>query len=213
MIQSHAPFELPIKAALLRKRWLKMARNFLHTGSCCMVLPSWAVIRSSANGGGLGRGSKDRMFPQCSIQWLEGAICSWKLLQLYCRGGQVAVSRLHCFLGRHCKVLQKFNTHRGPTTVYVTDYTANPLAYPLTPNWCQPGLFGHILQCEMWDGAKVAAKGMTPGEYWYLDNIWAKWNPAYYTEGTMHLQQKTTHLDETSSQDWRHLRDFLACVF
>ena len=64
----------------------------------------------------------------------------------------------------------------------------------------------------MWDDAKTLAKEMRPGEYWYLDNVRAKWNPVRYMEGTMQLQQKSTRLDEMASQDWPHLAALLGSV-
>ena len=109
-------------------------------------------------------------------------------------------------------MLQKFDTHSGVTTVYVTDYTANPLAYPLKATWCPPALYGCVFQCEMWDSARVVAKEMKLGEYWHLDNVRAKWNPARYVEGTMQLTQRTTRLDEMAGQDQTHLRALLVSV-
>lgn len=58
----------------------------------------------------------------------------------------------------------------------------------------------------------MVSREMNPGEYWFLDNVRAKWNPAHYMEGTMQLQQKTTRLDETASQDFPNLRALLASV-
>ena len=138
--------------------------------------------------------------------------CSRRLLRPYCPGEQVMIPQWRRPLICRCKVLQKFDTHSSASTVYLTDYTAIPLAYPLTSSWCPPELFSRILRCEMWDDAKMAAKEMNPGEYWYLDNVRAKWNPAHYMEATMQLQQRTIRLDETASQDWPHLKALLASV-
>lgn len=109
-------------------------------------------------------------------------------------------------------MLQKFNNHGGATTVYVTDYTANALVYSVQGNWCPPELHGRVLQCDMWDDARNIANMMTPGEYWYLHNVRAKWSPSHYMEGTMQLAEKVTQLDETKLETQPHLRALLASV-
>lgn len=109
-------------------------------------------------------------------------------------------------------MLQKFNNHGGATVVYVTDYTANTLVYPVQGTWCPPELHGRVFQCDMWDNARNIAKMMTPGEYWYFHNVRAKWNPSHYMEGTMQLAEKVTRLDETKLEAQIHLRALLASV-
>jgi hypothetical protein len=118
---------------------------------------------------------------------------------------------IRCSIARW-KVLQKFNNHGGATTVYVTDYTANALVYPVQGTWCPPELHGRVFQCDMWDDARNIAKMMTPGEYWYLHNVRAKWSTSHYMEGTMQLAEKVTQLDETKLEVHIHLRALLASV-
>ncbi|KAH0825903.1 hypothetical protein J3R83DRAFT_7655 [Lanmaoa asiatica] len=108
------------------------------------------------------------------------------------------------------EVLRKINNGSDASTVYVTDYTANHLVYPLKATWCPPELYGRVLQCEMWDSARLVAKMMNPGEYWYLHNVRARWNSAHYMEGTMQLAEKIVRLDETVLEDQPNLRALLA---
>lgn len=35
---------------------------------------------------------------------------------------------------------------------------------------------------------------MKPGEYWYLNNVRAKWNPHHYMEGKMNFVEKVERL-------------------
>lgn len=109
-------------------------------------------------------------------------------------------------------MLQKFNNHGNVTTVYVTDYTANALVRPVQATWCPPELYDRVLQCDMWDGARNIAMTMNRGEYWYLHNVRARWNPSHYMEGTMQLAEKITQLDETKLEAQPHLRALLASV-
>ncbi|KAF9246398.1 hypothetical protein BU15DRAFT_39557 [Melanogaster broomeanus] len=108
------------------------------------------------------------------------------------------------------EVLQKFDSNNEATTVYVTDYTSNPSVHAVQATWCPPELSDRILQCEMWDSAKDIARIMNPGEYWYLHNIRAKWNPSHYMEGTMQLAEKVAQLDEAKLEVQPHLRALLA---
>jgi len=108
-------------------------------------------------------------------------------------------------------VLKKFESN-GHDTVYVTDYTANPLVYPITGAWCPPQLCGCVLQCEMWDEARIIAKRMQPGEYWYLNNVRAKWNPYRYIEGTMKLAEKVERLPENGFESYPHLKALLGSM-
>ncbi|KAG8217634.1 hypothetical protein J3R82DRAFT_5787 [Butyriboletus roseoflavus] len=108
------------------------------------------------------------------------------------------------------EVLQKFNNHGGATTVYVTDYTTSALIRSVQAPWCPPELSDCVLQCDMWDDARNIAKMMNPGEFWYLHNVRAKWNPSHYMEGTMQLAEKVTQLDETKVETQPHLKALLA---
>lgn len=110
-------------------------------------------------------------------------------------------------------MLQKFNNHGDATTIYVTDYTANAFVHPAQASWCPPELSNCVLQCAMWDDARNIAKMMNPGEYWYLHNVRAKWNPSNYMEGTMQLAEKVVQLDETKLETHPHLRALLVLVF
>lgn len=111
------------------------------------------------------------------------------------------------------KVLQKFNNYDGATTVYVTDYTTNTLIHPGQATWCPPELSDRVLQFNMWDGARNIAMMMNPGEYWYLHNVRARWNPSHYMEATMQLAEKVAQLDETKLEAQPHLRALLASVY
>ena len=102
--------------------------------------------------------------------------------------------------------------NNGHSTVYVTDYTANPLVYPISGVWCPRQLHGCVLQCEMWDEAAIIAKMMKPGEYWYLNNVRAKWNPYRYIEGTMQLAEKVERLEPNSFEARPHLKALLESV-
>ncbi|KAF9227780.1 hypothetical protein BS17DRAFT_774296 [Gyrodon lividus] len=108
------------------------------------------------------------------------------------------------------EVLQKFDGNTETSTVYVTDYTTNPCIHPVQATWCPPELSDHILQCEMWDDAKAIARTMNPGEYWYLHNVRAKWNPNHYMEGKIRLAEKITQLDETKLRAQPYLAALLA---
>lgn len=110
-------------------------------------------------------------------------------------------------------MLQKFNNHGGATTVYVTDYTTNALVRTVQATWCAPELSDRVLQCSMWDDARSIAQMMNPGEYWYLHNVRAKWNPSNYMEATMQLAEKVAQLDETKLEVQPHLRALLASVY
>lgn len=79
--------------------------------------------------------------------------------------------------------------------------------------WCPPELSNCVLQCDMWDNARDIAKMMNHGEYWYLHNVRARWNPSHQMEGTMQLAEKVTQLDETNLEVQPHLRALLALVF
>ena len=109
-------------------------------------------------------------------------------------------------------MLQKFNNQSSTTTVYVTDYTANALIRSVQATWCSPQLSDCVLQCSMWDDARNIAKMMNPGEYWYLHNVRARWNPDHYMEGTMQLAEKLTQLDESKLEVSPHLKALLAFV-
>lgn len=51
---------------------------------------------------------------------------------------------------------------------------------------------------------------MKPGDYWYLNNVRAKWNSRHYMEGTMKLAEKVERLDIKQLEACPHLRDLLA---
>lgn len=53
---------------------------------------------------------------------------------------------------------------------------------------------------------------MNPGEYWYLHNVRAKWNPSHYMEGTMQLAEKVSQLDETKREALPRLGALIASV-
>lgn len=110
-------------------------------------------------------------------------------------------------------MLQKFDDHGDVTTVYVTDYTVNTLVHTVETTWCPPRLSDRVLQCNMWDNARNIAKMMNPGEYWYLHNVRARWNPNHYMEGTIQLAEKVTQLDETKLEVQPYLRALLALVY
>jgi len=75
--------------------------------------------------------------------------------------------------------------------------------------WCPPQLCGYVLQCEMWDDARMIADMMKPGDYWYLNNVRAKWNGRHYMEGTMKLTEKVERLDVNQLEAYPHLRKLL----
>ncbi|KAF8422592.1 hypothetical protein L210DRAFT_979877 [Boletus edulis BED1] len=108
-----------------------------------------------------------------------------------------------------CTVLQKFHNGQA-TTVYVTDYTVNPFIYPIKAAWCPTELCGYVLQCEMWDDARTIAEMMKPGEYWYLNNVRAKWNRYQHMEGTMQYAEKVQRLAADELEAQPRMRDFLA---
>lgn len=110
-------------------------------------------------------------------------------------------------------MLQKFNNYGGAATVYVTDYTTNTLVHTVQATWCPPELSDCVLQCNMWDDARNIARMMNAGEYWYLYNVRARWNPSHHMEATMQLAEKVTQLDETKLELQPHLRALLASVY
>ena len=109
-------------------------------------------------------------------------------------------------------MLAKFDNYGDATTVYVTDYTPSSLVYPMKATWCLPQLYGRVLQCEMWDDARMIVHMMKPGNYWYLNNVQAKWNPRHYMEGTMKLTEKVEHLNINQLEAYPHFRKLLARV-
>ncbi|KAG9318610.1 hypothetical protein JVU11DRAFT_703 [Chiua virens] len=108
------------------------------------------------------------------------------------------------------EVLQKFNNQNGVTAVYITDYTTNPSVISVHAAWCSPELSEYVLRCDMWDDAKNVARMMNPGEYWYLNNIRARWNLSQRMEGTMQEAKNVIQLDKTRLEDFPHLRALLA---
>ncbi|KAJ7685524.1 hypothetical protein DFH06DRAFT_1289373 [Mycena polygramma] len=69
------------------------------------------------------------------------------------------------------KVIDGYPTDSGPYSLYVTDATVVDGSKPCLRSICPPSLVERVLQIEMWDGARLLAPTMLPGEYYYLKNV------------------------------------------
>lgn len=100
------------------------------------------------------------------------------------------------------------NTSNGPHTVYVTDYTVNPHTNPPQANWCSPELSAYVFKMDMWDDARILAKTMKPGEFWYLPNARVM-RDSYHLHGKLVETHKSKKLDEVADGEKLHFRALL----
>ena len=57
----------------------------------------------------------------------------------------------------------------------------------------------------MWNEVRIIAKMMKPGEYWYLNNVQAKWDLHHYMEGKMNFVEKVKQLVVDNLEAQPHL--------
>ncbi|KAG1723680.1 hypothetical protein EDB19DRAFT_1915952 [Suillus lakei] len=107
------------------------------------------------------------------------------------------------------EILYSYGSTYGPHTVYVTDYTANPRINPPQANWCSPELSAYVFKMEMWDDAKLLAKMMQPGEFWYLPNARMMMDSYLHLHGKLVETRKTKKLDKVENGENLHFRALL----
>ncbi|KAG6336324.1 hypothetical protein ID866_2773 [Astraeus odoratus] len=71
------------------------------------------------------------------------------------------------------------------------------------------GFHDRIMRIEMWDAAREMAQLMSPGEYWYIYNIQARWNGCGYVECKMWTADKVHQLEESETDKYPHLEALL----
>jgi len=80
-------------------------------------------------------------------------------------------------------------------------------------DWCPATLADRVLRIEMWrDRAVSLAQQMTPGEYWYLDNLRMKVSSGGYIEGSLSEVAKARKLSIADVDANQHLRGLLQCA-
>lgn len=107
------------------------------------------------------------------------------------------------------EILHSYENTGGPHTVYVTDYTINPDTSPPQASWCSPELSPYVFKMEMWDGAKLLAKTMQPGEFWHLSNARVLPDSYVHFHGKLVETKNSKKLDEVTNGENLHFRALL----
>lgn len=107
------------------------------------------------------------------------------------------------------EILHSYENTSGPNTLYVTDYTVNPHAKPPQANWCSPELSAYVFKIEMWDGARLLANTMQPGEFWSLPNARVRTDSDNHLHGKLVETHKSKKLDEAEHGKNLHFRALL----
>jgi hypothetical protein len=81
-------------------------------------------------------------------------------------------------------------------------------------DWCPATLADRVLRIEMWrDQAVALAQQMTPGEYWFLDNVRMKVSSSGHIEGSLSEATKARKLSIADVDTNQHLRALLQCAW
>ncbi|RXW20528.1 hypothetical protein EST38_g5317 [Candolleomyces aberdarensis] len=105
------------------------------------------------------------------------------------------------------EVLRGFSNENGVFTLWVTDYTKNPLAFPPQADWCPPQLVPYVFRIEMWDGAADEGLKMKEQTFYLLNNVRIRLNTAGYLEGKS-VEPKQVLLEE-ATDDSVHFKSLL----
>ena len=97
-------------------------------------------------------------------------------------------------------------------SLYVTDYTHNPLMHTIEREWCPPSLADQVLRVEMWGEANEMGSKMQPGEYYFLGNSRMKRSGTGELEATISEVRKIRKLDEDFLEGLPHFEALLTCV-
>lgn len=84
----------------------------------------------------------------------------------------------------------------GVYSLYVTDYTRNPLTFRVEASWCPPQLADKILKVELWNAAAEKGPEMNAGEFYNINNIRVKFSAGGSLEGTFSEVWKLRKLDD-----------------
>lgn len=97
-------------------------------------------------------------------------------------------------------------------SLYVTDYTRNPIAPPVKGDWCPPRLSALVIKIELWNAAAAIGCTMKPGEFYDMQNVRFKYSDRGELEGTFSEVPKLRKLDQDAMENEADFENLLEYV-
>ena len=94
-------------------------------------------------------------------------------------------------------------------SLFVTDYTRNPLAHLVQAKWCPPQLSERVLKIELFGRASEEGPNMKIGEYYHIRNVRMKMGAGGYLEATFSESWKMRRLNEHEADGEPHFQALL----